>query len=33
MSVGPFPEAVGAAIFQGNIHRTVLFELSLTDHS
>jgi hypothetical protein len=31
MSVGPSPEALGAAIFQGNIHRTVLFELSLTD--
>ena len=31
MSVGPSPEAFGAAIFQGNIHRTVLFGLSLTD--
>jgi hypothetical protein len=27
MSVGPFLEAFGAAIFQGNIHRTFLFEL------
>jgi hypothetical protein len=31
MSVGPFYEVVGAAIFQGNIYRTVLFGLSLTD--
>jgi hypothetical protein len=28
MSVGPFVEALGAAFSQGNIHRTVLSELS-----
>jgi hypothetical protein len=27
MSIGPFLEALGAAIFQGDIHRTVLLEL------